>query len=93
MDTITLREGYNLRMEPCKKKVRIIITRDNEEYVCRMETMEKLKAFAALKEANIFKGRLQLYKEAGLINVVVKNKAAGIIDENSFDQCLDAVRW
>ncbi len=93
MDGISIKNGFVMRMEPCDDKVRVIILRDGEEYVCRMETLKKLKEFAEIKEGSIFKGRLQLYKEEGLINVIAKGEVAGIIDEDSFSSCLDAIEW
>jgi len=93
MEVLTLRDGLEMYMEPYNGKVRIVIQRDKADFVCRMETLGNLKEFVALKEAKIFKGRLQLYKEEGLINVIVKNKAAGIVDEGSFEKCLDEVKW
>jgi len=93
MDGLTLKDGFFLRMEPHNDMVRLVIVRGEEEYVCRMETLKKLKEFTEIKDGRIFKGRLQLYKEEGLINVIAKGQAAGIIDETSFINCLEAIEW
>jgi hypothetical protein len=93
MNTLKLKDDFIMRIVPYNNKVKLIIIRNNEEYVCRMEMLHKLKEFTELKEARIFRGRLQLFKEEGLINVIAKGEVAGIIDEDSFTRCLDALTW
>jgi hypothetical protein len=76
MDRLALKKGFAMPMEPYNNKVRIIIMKDGEEHVCRMEDGRRLSQFASSTEARIFKGRFQLTKRAGHINVMVK--AAGL---------------
>jgi hypothetical protein len=90
---ITLRDGFALRMDTHNDKVRVIILQSGMEYVCRMETLAKLRQFTEQKEARIFKGRLQLFKEEGLINVIAKGMVAGIVEEEIFVKCLDGLQW
>jgi hypothetical protein len=89
MYTTTLKPGYEIVLAAYNGKIRIIIMHDNEEYVCRIETLKKLKEFAAVNEAKIFKGRLKLYKENGLIHVIAKGEALGSVDEERFKRSLD----
>lgn len=91
MGSIDLSNGFALRIEPYNDKVRVIVLLNNEEYVCRIALLPKLLDFAAAKEAHVFKGRLQLYKEAGLINVLAKGEVAGIIEENTFINYLEGM--
>ena len=93
MNDIALRDGFTLRVDTYNNNVRIIILHSGEKYVCRIETLTKLREFTEQKEARIFKGRLQLYKEEGLINIIAKGKVAGIIDEAAFINCLDGLQW
>lgn len=91
MKNIDLSKGFVLRVQPYNDKVRVIVLLNNEEYVCRIALLPKLLDFAAAKEAHLFKGRLQLYKEAGLINVLAKGEVAGIIDEHTFINYLEGM--
>lgn len=91
MGSIALSKGFALRIEPYNEKVRVIVFLNNEEYVCRITLLPKLLDFAAAKEAHLFKGRLQLYKEAGLINVLAKGEVAGIIEENTLIKYLEGM--
>lgn len=91
MGSIELNKGFALLIVPYNDKVRVIVLLNNEEYVCRIALLPKLLDFAAAKEAHAFKGRLQLYKEAGLINVLAKGEVAGIIEENTFINYIEAV--
>jgi hypothetical protein len=91
MGSIGLSNGFALRIEPYNHKIRVIVLLNNEEYVCRIALLPKLLDFAAAKEAHAFKGRLQLYKEAGLINVLAKGEVAGIIEENTFINYLEGM--
>ncbi|TKC02538.1 hypothetical protein [Pedobacter cryotolerans] len=90
MRQIILNEKLTLAFEPLGNKLRLIIFDAGEELVCRKEKHKNLQHFLAEEQAHIFKGRLQLKKIGGIIEVLVKNKSIGVISSNSFEEVLDA---
>ncbi len=85
MTTITLSPNHTFSIEPYEKlRVRIIVSENREELVCRKESVYKLKQFLALDEGRAFKGRLQLVKRGDSIAVEVKGEVLGDITVEQF---------
>ncbi len=59
-------------IEPYKKKQRLVVTDQGNEWVCRIESTRNLEQFLQQDQASIFKGRLRLHKDNNEINVEVK---------------------
>ncbi len=79
---INLSTNYTLTIEPYQKlRLRLIVFKNGEEYVCRKESLYKLKQFLALDEGRAFKGRLQLVKCGDNISIEVKGKVLGRITD------------
>lgn len=91
MQPIILNEQLTLLFEPNHKKVRLVVLQADEELVCRKETIKKLQQFLSVKQAHIFKGRLQLSKNEDVIEVLVKQNSAGIISSNTFKKVLETM--
>lgn len=82
MPPITLSQNYTLGVEPYQKlRLRLIVYQNGEVYVCRKESLYKLKQFLALNEGRAFKGRLQLLKHGDDIAVEVKGELIGNISK------------
>lgn len=74
---------------PHKEKLRLVIFKNNEEFVCRIENRKKLNQFITNECSSIFKGRLQLIKEKEDVFVQVKGEIIGKIPETVFKQILN----
>ena len=79
MDLIKLEENYSFAAAPVGKKVRLVAYLSGVEKVCRLETRKKLEKFLLSNENHLFKGRLQLAKNAGDLRILVKGEPVGII--------------
>ena len=79
MEVMKLEENYSFAIEPLGKRVRLVAYLSGVEKVCRLETRKKLEKFLLSDENHLFKGRLQLAKDAGTINIVVKGETVGVI--------------
>ena len=75
-----------------EKSTRFTIYKEGVENVCRKESLKNLGRFLRSDEERIFKGRLQLYKNAGQIAVEVKGKLAGKITTEDFTGYLEKVK-
>jgi len=79
---ITLSPNHTFTIEPyANRRVRLIVFKNGEEYVCRKESRYKLKQFLALDEGRAFKGRLQLVKGGNNIAIEVKGEVLGRITD------------
>ena len=91
MSPIPLFPNYTLAIEPYEKlRVRLIVFKNGEEYVCRKESQYKLKQFLALDEGRAFKGRLQLVKCGDNISIEVKGEVLGIVTAVQLEKLLIA---
>lgn len=70
-------------------KLRLIITKNNEELVCHKATLKEINQFLAGEERSLFKGRLQLIKDQENILIKVKNEIMGVIDNNVFHKFIN----
>jgi len=91
MHPITLNPTHSLAIDPYEKlRLRLIIYKNDEEYVCRKESLYKLKQFLTLDEGRAFKGRLQLLKHGDDIAVEVKGELIGNISKAALLASLEA---
>jgi len=82
MHTLKLATNYSLGIEHYEKlRVRLIVYKNGEVYVCRKESLYKLKQFLTLDEGRAFKGRLQLLKHVDDIAVEVKGELIGNVSK------------
>jgi hypothetical protein len=85
----SLNDTSKISIEPDRSKLRILIHRNAEEWVCRKETVARIKQFLTCTEARLFKGRLQLCKVNQEIYVEVKGEVVGIIKRDDFVRMID----
>lgn len=88
MKKFSLQKKVYFVIEPHKKRLRLVVYQNKEEWVCRKETIKNLQEFLQLKEGKIFKGRLQLYKIRNKIHVEVNGEVIGIISATAFQQLI-----
>lgn len=88
MEIIKLKENYTFAIEPQVKSLRLVVSRSGVENVYRLETRKKLEKFLLSDENHLFKGRLQLVKNAAAVNVLVKGKPVGKIVNAEFIKIL-----
>ncbi len=79
---------YSFLIEHTEATARLVILKDNVEYVCRKEKISALHKFLQLPTAHIFKGRLQLAKNEDEITVIAKGERIGTIDKKEFGKLL-----
>jgi len=92
METINLKNDFKLSFEKLTNKIRLIITKNNEDWVCRKETLNSLCSFAEEDVTHIFKGRLRLNKLRDIIEVRVKNELIGTVTNEDFTQALIKIK-
>jgi hypothetical protein len=80
MTLLKLNEAFSFSIERNENQVRMIVYKEGVENVCRKENVGKLQQFFKSGEGRLFKGRLQLHKNALGICVIVKGELAGIIN-------------
>lgn len=91
MSHIPLSTNYSLGIEPYEKlRLRLIVYKNGEEYVCRKESLYKLKQFLNADEGRAFKGRLQLLKHGDDIAVEVNGELLGKISKAALLANLEA---
>jgi len=91
MAPIPLSQNYALSIEPYEKlRLRLIIYKNGEEYVCRKESLHNLKQFLSADEGRTFKGRLQLLKHGDDIAVEVKGELIGNVSKAALFASLEA---
>jgi hypothetical protein len=81
---LKLGENQSLAIEISGRLARLIVYNQGVENVCRKERTKTLRDFLQSDEGHLFKGRLQLQKSAGEINVLVKGELAGSIRNEEF---------
>jgi len=79
MEVIKLEKNYTFAIEPLEKRVRLVVYLSGVEKVCRLETRKRLEKFLLSDEKHLFKGRSQLAKTAGGINIVANGELVGVI--------------
>jgi len=90
MAPIPLTNDYTFTIEPYEKlRFRLIVYKNGEEYVCRKESLYRLKQFLVLDEGRVFKGWLQLLKHGDDIAVEVKGEMIGTVSKTSLQTLLE----
>jgi len=92
METIDLNNNFKLSFEKLPHTIRVIISKNDEEWVCRKEKLKKLFSFTEIDKEYIFKGRLQLFKSDGKIDIRVKNELIGTISNEAFKEALNNLK-
>jgi len=75
-----LLDNMILGVEKYDSRVRIIVSNNGEELVCRKERLSTLYKFLDLEKGEAFKGRLKLRKKENYIEIIVKNNVVGHIN-------------
>lgn len=75
MECISLNNNFKLSFEKLPHTIRLIVSKNNNDWVCRKEKLINLLAFAEVNKDYLFKGRLQLFKSDDRIDVQVKSKS------------------
>jgi len=92
METIDLNNNFKLSFEKLPHTIRVIISKKDEEWVCRKEKLKKFFSFTEIDKEHIFKGRLQLFKSDGKIDIRVKNELIGTISNEAFKEALNNLK-
>ena len=79
MNILKLDNRYDLAIENAGNKARLVVYNNGVENVCRKSTLKKLAMFIQSSENHLFKGRLQLHKANGGLNILVKGSKVGEI--------------
>lgn len=88
MNILTLNGGLLLHIETGDKKLRLVISNGTTEMACRKVTPAILLQFLSSTNQNLFKGRLQLFKDTDAVNIVLKGTPVGIIPIPVFKNAL-----
>ncbi len=77
----TLPNNYTLSIEIADEKVRLIVLKNDTEWVCRKVPIKQLISDLKGDQNQLFKGRLQLHKSANkqLLQIHAKNEFLGTI--------------
>ncbi|WP_316796218.1 hypothetical protein [Pedobacter agri] len=92
MGTINLQSDFKLSFEKLPHTIRLIVSKNNEEWICRKEKLKNLYSFAEVDQEHLFKGRLQLLKSDGKINIQVKDELIGAISNEAFKEALSKLK-
>ncbi|MFD2581811.1 hypothetical protein ACFSR6_04865 [Pedobacter vanadiisoli] len=92
MESIFFENDLSLSFEKLPHTIRLIVSKSNEEWVCRKEKLKNLLTFIDIDEAHAFKGRLQLVKSDNQIKIQVKNKHVGSTTVEKFKQALSNLK-
>lgn len=92
MESIFLDNNFKFSFEKLPHAIRLIVLKNNEEWVCRKEKLNRLLSFAEVDKEDLFKGRLQLFKNDHRINIQVKNELIGTISNESFKLALTKLK-
>jgi len=88
MESISLINDFKLSFERLPHTIRLIISKSDEEWGCRKEKLKNLLVFAEVDNEHLFKGRLQLFKSDGEIDIRVKNELIGTVSNKAFKEAL-----
>lgn len=88
METIDLDNNFKLSFERLPHTLRLVVSKNNEEWVCRKEKLKNLFSFTKADKENLFKGRLQLFKSDGNIDIRVENELIGTVSSEAFKEAL-----
>lgn len=88
METYELTPSFSIRIETANQRLRLIVLKDDCEFVCRKESVKNLTGFLLGATGSLFKGRLQLHKSADEILVEAKKEVIGKINTKDFQRLL-----
>ncbi|MFW0715220.1 hypothetical protein [Pedobacter sp. N23S346] len=88
MESIFLNNNLKLSFEKLPHSIRLIVSKNGEEWVCRKEKLKSLFTFLETDKEHLFKGRLQLIKTNDQIDIQVKNESISSISIEAFQQAL-----
>ena len=89
MRQIIFNEQLTFCFQLLGKKVRLIISEADIALVCRKEIIKNLKSFLLKDEVRIFKGRFQLNKYKGIVEVIMKDNLIAIILASKLEQVIN----
>ena len=92
METISLQNDLKFSLEKLPHTIRLIISKDDEEWVCRKEKLKKLFKFTETEDEHVFKGRLQLFKSEDKVNIKVKNEFVATVLKDDFIRILNRLK-
>jgi len=92
MNHISLDDIFKLSFEKLPHIIRVIILKNDEECVCRKEGLKNLLSFADVDTEHLFKGRLQLSKSDGKIDIQVKKEFIGTVSLEVFKKALSNLK-
>ncbi|QNN44564.1 hypothetical protein [Pedobacter roseus] len=92
MESINLENNLKLSFEKLPHTIRLIISKTDEEWVCKKETLKKLFEFVNIDQAHVFKGRLQLIKIDDRITIQIKNENISTISAKTFKEVLNKLK-
>jgi hypothetical protein len=72
-----LQQGISFHIETHENRLRLVLQKDGEEWICRKESFRSLYAFLKTEDNRLFKGRLQLVKQQQQVQIIVKGTAIG----------------
>ncbi|GAB3936689.1 hypothetical protein [Larkinella terrae] len=91
MASIKLSDTLEFIIEPFEKKVRLIVQKNGDAWVCRKENTSKLERFLKDERGRLFKGRLQLVLQDTKVEIEVKGKPVGAVPVESLKNELRSV--
>lgn len=92
METFNLQNDLKFSFEKLPHTIRLIISKNDEEWVCRKEKLKKLFEFAEVDNEHLFKGRLQLFKLEDKVDIKFKNESIGTVLKVDFIQTLNRLK-
>ncbi|KQR67533.1 hypothetical protein [Pedobacter sp. Leaf176] len=92
MESISLNNNFKLSFEKLPHTIRLIVSKNNNDWVCRKEKLINLLAFAEVNKDGLFKGRLQLLKSDDRIDVQVKSELIGSVSNEAFRKVLSELK-
>lgn len=88
---IKLIPPYFFTVEPFDNRLRLIVLKKEEEYVCRKETKNNVIRFINANDSVLFKGRLQLIKQNNEILIQAKSEILGSIPISAFNKIIETI--
>lgn len=86
--THELTSSFSIRIESANQRLRLVVLKDDCEFICRKESLKNLKGFLSGDTDRLFKGRLQLHRSADEILVEAKKEVIGKINAEDFQRLL-----
>jgi hypothetical protein len=87
-----LQQGILFHIELYENRLRLVIRKDGEEWICRKESFRNLYAFLKTEDSRLFKGRLQLVKQQQQVQIIAKGTAIGSMAADWLKDRLDALQ-